>query len=103
MTRWARRRTGTRPGPAAATSHGEASSCRSPPLTAYQPVATNGPPVMTWIFAKLPRPMQRTFRDDLKWSSAYLVGLVVGYLAFGHGHVGLLIGGLIGVTISIVA
>jgi hypothetical protein len=51
---------------------------------------------MKWIFARLPRPMQRTFRDDLKWATAYLVGLVAGYLAFGRGHIGLLIGGLIG-------
>jgi F0F1-type ATP synthase assembly protein I len=58
---------------------------------------------MKSIFAKLPRPMQRTFADDLKWAAAFLVGAVIGYFAFGHGDTGLLIGSLIGVTITIVS
>jgi tetrahydromethanopterin S-methyltransferase subunit C len=56
---------------------------------------------MNWMFEKLPRPMQRTFRDDLKWATGYLVGLVAGYFVFGRGHIGLLIGGLVGVTVTI--
>ena len=46
--------------------------------------------------------MQRTFADDLKWAVAVLVGVTIGYLAFGNGDTGLLIGSLIGVTIAIV-
>jgi hypothetical protein len=46
--------------------------------------------------------MQRTFADDLKWAVAVLVGVIVGYFAFGNGDTGLLIGSLIGVTIAIV-
>ena len=57
---------------------------------------------MNWSWAKIPRPMQRTFADDLKWAVAVLVGVVAGYLAFGDGDTGLLIGSLIGVTIAIV-
>ncbi len=54
------------------------------------------------IFAKLPRPMQRTFVDDLKWGAAVLVGVVAGYFAFGGGDASLLVGSLIGVTLAIV-
>jgi mitochondrial fission protein ELM1 len=54
----------------------------------------------TW--AKLPRPMQRTFADDLKWAVAVLVGVSAGYVAFGDGETALLIGSLIGVTLAIV-
>ena len=57
---------------------------------------------MNRIFAKLPRPMQRTFADDLKWAAGFLLGLVIGYFTLGGGDAGLLIGGLIGVTITIV-
>jgi hypothetical protein len=56
---------------------------------------------MNRIFGKLPGPMQRTFRDDLKWATAYLVGVAAGYAAFGRGHIGLLLGSLVGVMITI--
>jgi len=46
--------------------------------------------------------MQRTFADDLKWAVAVLVGVGIGYVVFGNGDTGLLIGSLIGVTIAIV-
>ncbi len=46
--------------------------------------------------------MQRTFADDLKWAVAVLVGVSAGYVAFGNGDTGLLIGSVIGVTIAIV-
>ena len=58
---------------------------------------------MKWIFAKLPRPMERTLGDDLKWAAAFLSGVVVAYFAFGNGDTGLLLGSLIGVTITIVS
>jgi hypothetical protein len=57
---------------------------------------------MNRIFAKLPPPMQRTFTDDLRWAAGFLLGLVTGYLTLGGDDAGLLIGGLIGVTITIV-
>ena len=57
---------------------------------------------MNWSWAKIPRPMQRTFADDLKWAVAVLVGVIIGYFAFGNGDTGLLIGSLIGVTVAIV-
>ena len=57
---------------------------------------------MNWSWAKIPRPMQRTFADDLKWAVAVLVGVSVGYVAFGTDDTGLLIGSLIGITIAIV-
>jgi hypothetical protein len=53
------------------------------------------------IFAKLPRPMQRTFVDDLKWGAAVLVGVIAGYFALGGGNASLLIGSLIGVALAI--
>ena len=53
------------------------------------------------IFAKRPRPMQRTLVDDLKWGAAVLVGVIAGYFAFGDGDVSLLIGSLIGVALAI--
>jgi hypothetical protein len=53
------------------------------------------------IFAKLPRPMQRTFADDLKWGTAVLVGVIAGFFAFGDGDASLLIGSLIGVALAI--
>ena len=58
--------------------------------------------VMRWTFAKLPRPMQRTFADDLKWAAAVLVGVLIAFLVFGHDDAWLLIGSFIGVTITIV-
>lgn len=57
---------------------------------------------MNWSWAKIPRPMQRTFADDLKWAVAVLVGVIIGYFTFGNGDTGLLIGSLIGVTVAIV-
>ena len=43
---------------------------------------------MNWSWAKIPRPMQRTFADDLKWAVAVLVGVIAGYFAFGNGDTG---------------
>jgi hypothetical protein len=57
---------------------------------------------MNWTFAKMPRPMQRTFADDLKWAVAVLVGVLIAFLAFGDSDTGLLVGSLIGVTLAIV-
>jgi hypothetical protein len=57
---------------------------------------------MKWTFAKMPRPMQRTFADDLKWAVAVLVGVLIAFLAFGDSDTGLLVGSLIGVTLAIV-
>ncbi len=57
---------------------------------------------MKWTFAKLPRPMQRTFADDLKWAVAVLLGVLIAFLAFGDSDTGLLVGSLIGVTLAIV-
>ena len=57
---------------------------------------------MNWSWAKIPRPMQRTFADDLKWAVAVLVGVIAGYFAFGNGDTGQLIGALIGATIALV-
>jgi hypothetical protein len=57
---------------------------------------------MNWSWPKIPRPMQRTFADDLKWAVAVLVGVTAGYFAFGNGDTGLLIAGIIGATIAIV-
>ncbi len=72
------------------------------PTRVYQPTATRAPWIMNWSWAKIPRPMQRTFADDLKWAVAVLVGVSAGYVAFGNGDTGLLIGSVIGVTIAIV-
>lgn len=52
------------------------------------------------MFAKLPRPMQRTFADDLKWGSSFLAGVTIAYFLIG-GDPGLLVGALTGVTITI--
>jgi hypothetical protein len=57
---------------------------------------------MRWTFAKLPHPMQRTFADDLKWAAAVLVGVLISFMAFGHDDAWLLLGSLIGVTLTIV-
>jgi hypothetical protein len=57
---------------------------------------------MKWIFAKLPRPMQRTFADDLRWAAAYFVALLVVYFLFDDAGTGLLIAGVIWATIIIV-
>lgn len=57
---------------------------------------------MNWSWAKIPRPMQRTFADDLKWAVAVLVGVTAGYFAFGNGDTGLLIASLTGAAIAIV-
>jgi hypothetical protein len=56
---------------------------------------------MNWNFFKIPRPMERTFTDDLKSAAAVLTGAVLGYLAFGHGDTSLLIGAVIGATLAI--
>lgn len=69
---------------------------------AYQPTASNAPSAMKLTFARLPRPMQRTFADDLKWAVAVLVGVLIAFLALGDSDTGLLFGSVIGVTLAIV-
>ena len=56
---------------------------------------------MQRIFAKLPRPMQRTFVDDLRWAAAVLTGATIAYLTIGQRQTGILVGALVGVTLAI--
>ena len=56
---------------------------------------------MRWT--KLPPPMQRTLRDDLKWAAAVLTGALAGWLVFAAGDLSLLLGAVMGAVLTIVA
>ena len=56
---------------------------------------------MSW--AKLPPLLQRTFRDDLKAAAAVLTGGIIAWLVFAAGNLSLLLGGVMGVALTIVA
>jgi hypothetical protein len=53
-------------------------------------------------WTKLPPLMQRTFRDDLKGAAAVLTGGIIGWLVFAAGDLSLLLGGVMGVVLTMV-